>query len=452
MMQSILSTTPNKPLSTEINGEVKSIDAELNVDQKGEEEKTSASSSFSSLLENMIEGEQGSVELDLLDEPVAEAESIELGLSDEENQVSEVSDSDLALNPVKLATEELNQVKLGYEAPKPVSAVTDFVDKKVSLEGIVQDEPRLKESMDAPVETEKKTLELQSDNTHLVSSETVISPILAKIEEAQKTDTKVTEAKAPIGTVDLGALPKEGEKSSTSSVEKSDKLNVAALLSNDSELDDDPQLKENLRHTDKLDNIIASLKTEVDKPTFSHDQEGSVLRPITTMSAVTDKLLSQIATNNPSSMQSTALQQPLELQGKHASAMMGERILMMLKQGKQEVTIRLDPAELGSMHIKLHIQQDQLQMTIQTQVGQSRDIIEQNLPRLREQLAQQGINLAEANVEHQSKQDQSNAQQSPTGNLTSHTENKVDESILDDQGEWISTKIQLPAQGIDYYA
>ena len=91
-------------------------------------------------------------------------------------------------------------------------------------------------------------------------------------------------------------------------------------------------------------------------------------------------------------------------------------------------------------------------LAIQTQVGQSRDIIEQNLPRLREQLAQQGINLGEATVDQQSKQEQSSSQHSRDGAVALQSGRGGSEQGLDDSGEWMSTQIPIPAQGIDYYA
>ena len=153
-------------------------------------------------------------------------------------------------------------------------------------------------------------------------------------------------------------------------------------------------------------------------------------------------------TNDPSK-----LQQSIDLHSKHAASMLGERVLMMMSQGKQEVQIRLDPAELGSMHLKLHMHQNQLQLSIQTDVGQSRDLIEQNMPKLREQLAQQGVNLGEANIEQRSQNQQQNGNQSSRSTAVNHqSATDHDMSINEGNVDWKHVKIPLPAQGIDYYA
>ncbi|MBB1271684.1 flagellar hook-length control protein FliK [Psychromonas sp. SR45-3] len=172
-------------------------------------------------------------------------------------------------------------------------------------------------------------------------------------------------------------------------------------------------------------------------------------RPNQTSLAQLDKLMAgnqqQQATNN-------LLQQPLDIQSKQAAAMMGERVMMMISQGKQEVQIRLDPAELGSMFIKVHVQQDQLQLNIQTQAGLSKDIIEQNMPRLREQLAQQGIQLGEANVQQQSQQQgqqqQNNGMNAMSGGQT-HNNGMVEEEQI---AVWMPSKVASTDQGIDFYA
>jgi len=277
---------------------------------------------------------------------------------------------------------------------------------------------------------------------------TVISPILAQIETAKKAEAKIADFKNSLQINASSDSSNEEFKKFGSALEKDSKLMA------ENALNDELTLQEAGQKSNKLDNIIASLNPETEKPIFNQAQDNNGLRPIGVTSStatMADKALNQTTQNNPL-MQSAALQQPIELHAKQAHAVMGDRIMMMINQGKQEVTIRLDPAELGSMNIKLQVQQDQLQVSIHTQIGQSRDIIEQNLPRLREQLAQQGINLGEANVEQQSQQGQSQSDQASSGGIATQMTGNGTDALLDEQSEWISTQIPLPAQGIDFYA
>ncbi|WP_413692380.1 flagellar hook-length control protein FliK [Psychromonas sp. KJ10-2] len=175
-------------------------------------------------------------------------------------------------------------------------------------------------------------------------------------------------------------------------------------------------------------------------------------KPIQTNAIQSDKL---VAVNQQMQTTNHLLQEPLDIQSKQAAHLMGERVMMMLSEGKQEVQIRLDPAELGSMFIKVQVQQDQVQLNIQTQAGLSKDIIEQNMPRLREQLAQQGIQLSEANVEQQSQQSQQRQQSGQQASSTVFNGNTADNrDMVEDNGTaiWVPSKIASNDQGIDYYA
>ena len=166
----------------------------------------------------------------------------------------------------------------------------------------------------------------------------------------------------------------------------------------------------------------------------------------------TEKLITvnqQVQANN------SLLEQPLDLQSKQVASAVGERVMMMISQGKQEVQIRLDPAELGSMFVKVHIQQDQVQLNIQTQALMSKDIIEQNMPRLREQLSQQGIQLGEANVEQQSQQSQQQNQQNNNEKANRMSEKLANGLNMTEDNQtamWMPSKIASKEQGIDYYA
>lgn len=78
---------------------------------------------------------------------------------------------------------------------------------------------------------------------------------------------------------------------------------------------------------------------------------------------------------------------------------MGQKIGMMVNSKLNEVEIRLDPAELGSVQIRLRMDEDNKAHVSMTAVnGLTRDMLENALPRLREMLSQQGIDLGSADV------------------------------------------------------
>jgi flagellar hook-length control protein FliK len=199
--------------------------------------------------------------------------------------------------------------------------------------------------------------------------------------------------------------------------------------------------------SEKTDDLEVLFKSE--KASFNQafvDVNGA--KPIQTNAVQTDKL---VAINQQTQTTNNLLEEPLDIQSKQAASMIGERVMMMISQGKQEVQIRLDPAELGSMFIKVNMQQDEVQLNIQTQASVTKDIIDQNMPRLREQLAQQGIQLGDANVEQQAQQQrqQQNNEINATGSQANNGLDHVNES---ETAQWIPSSIASSEQGIDYYA
>lgn len=77
----------------------------------------------------------------------------------------------------------------------------------------------------------------------------------------------------------------------------------------------------------------------------------------------------------------------------------------MIEQGMGRATLQLNPAELGALSIKLETQGDQLNVSINAAQAATRDVLEQTLPRLREQLSQQGfgeVNVSLGNNKQQS--------------------------------------------------
>lgn len=115
---------------------------------------------------------------------------------------------------------------------------------------------------------------------------------------------------------------------------------------------------------------------------------------------------------NESSQANTlqALQRPLDLQQTEASQKLQERIHIMMSRNIQRADIRLDPPELGSVNIRVHMTGEQASVQFHVQNQQARDAVEATMPRLREMLDQQGINLADTHVGEQQSQSESHGQ------------------------------------------
>lgn len=84
---------------------------------------------------------------------------------------------------------------------------------------------------------------------------------------------------------------------------------------------------------------------------------------------------------------------------------LAERAVMVAAQNTNVAQIQLDPPELGSLNIRVQINQDQVSLNFTSPHAHVRDAVEQSLPRLREMFAEQGLALSDSSVSDQQKGD-----------------------------------------------
>ncbi len=98
-----------------------------------------------------------------------------------------------------------------------------------------------------------------------------------------------------------------------------------------------------------------------------------------------------------------ALTQPIEtpVQQPDWDRAISERVLLMANNKLQQAEIRLTPAELGPLRIKVSVEDGAANVSFQAQHAMTREAIEQALPRLRELFAENGLSLGQADVGHE---------------------------------------------------
>ena len=77
---------------------------------------------------------------------------------------------------------------------------------------------------------------------------------------------------------------------------------------------------------------------------------------------------------------------------------MGQRVVMLAANQLKTAEIRLTPAELGPVHVKVSVEDGAASVTFQAAHAVTREALEQALPRLREMLAENGLTLGQADV------------------------------------------------------
>lgn len=76
----------------------------------------------------------------------------------------------------------------------------------------------------------------------------------------------------------------------------------------------------------------------------------------------------------------------------------GARLTMLGARGEQTASLRLSPEHLGPLEVRITIQDDKASVWFGAMHAQTREAIEQALPRLREMLQSQGLELSDAGV------------------------------------------------------
>ncbi|TOM32018.1 flagellar hook-length control protein FliK [Vibrio parahaemolyticus] len=147
-------------------------------------------------------------------------------------------------------------------------------------------------------------------------------------------------------------------------------------------------------------------------------------------------------------------QLPLQLTKELANEQVAEKVQMMMSKNLKNLDIRLDPPELGRMQIRMTMNNDLVNVHFTVTNPQARDIIEQTLPRLREMLAQQGMQLADSSVQQQSSGQQQSgyaaAEQNGQGTSRRGFSGQSDENFDADVN--LDLNVVSKRDGISFYA
>lgn len=146
-------------------------------------------------------------------------------------------------------------------------------------------------------------------------------------------------------------------------------------------------------------------------------------------------------------MPHTPAQQPREAQAAVAQTL--ERVAWMSREGLHQAKLQLDPAHLGRVDILLDLEGGDARLQFSAQQPQVKEALEAVLPRLREALAEQGMNLTDASVSYSGQEASSdNPEQDSDRHVTS---NRV-EDLVASEHEDVRQSVIPSLSGLDLYA
>lgn len=145
----------------------------------------------------------------------------------------------------------------------------------------------------------------------------------------------------------------------------------------------------------------------VDKALVASEFTETNLTRVTTESADRNLLLNSVnsterANNSNSPLQQMKMTTPVS--NPEWGAEFGKRIQMLMKNNIQHAEIRMDPPEMGRIHIRINMSQDQANISFTALHANVREAIENNMSRLRDMLGETGLQLGEADVSSQFQQ------------------------------------------------
>lgn len=246
----------------------------------------------------------------------------------------------------------------------------------------------------------------------------------------QQSKTPTTEAKVTteellkqLQTAGVAAQTEQG--SSSSSGESSQHGSTEALLSTI-----EPQ-KTSAAVVAETNSFSSQLKSTLDKISSGISVSGREL------------------VSEASQKQADQLGQKLNLIQPEASNQLKEKMLMMVKDKVHTAEIRLDPSELGSMQIKISLQQDQMSVQFMVQQGNAKELMEQQMPKLKELLQQQGIELSQGSVQqqNQSSSGQDGGRRTAGGNGSGNGQ-----ALSEELTEPVVLPTKTTDRVVDYYA
>ncbi len=109
---------------------------------------------------------------------------------------------------------------------------------------------------------------------------------------------------------------------------------------------------------------------------------------------------------NKIAQQNSAFEKAVNLAKPDAAVQLAEKVAFAVNARNLVADIRLDPADLGGIQARVSLQGDQASVNFVTQSQQARDLLEQQTPKLRELLDEQGIELGQSSVQQESQQTQ----------------------------------------------
>ena len=194
-------------------------------------------------------------------------------------------------------------------------------------------------------------------------------------------------------------------------------------------------------------------------PVINHSVNAQAARTLTSAAELNahqeqsfENTLNQLNTNTVQTQKSiTAINtETIAIYRKDFANAVKDKVMVMINQKIQQVEIQLDPPEMGNIHVKVNLQNEQAAVQFVVQNQQAKDALEQNMNKLREMLAQSGVDVGDANIEQRQASEQNEQGFNQTTNNGTSAESAEDNFGENDSA--VLDVVKASSTGVDYYA
>mgnify|MGYP002700260522 FL=1 len=165
-----------------------------------------------------------------------------------------------------------------------------------------------------------------------------------------------------------------------------------------------------------------------------------------------ENTINQLTTNTVQAQKSiTALNtETIAIYRKDFADAVKDKVMVMINQKIQQVEIQLDPPEMGNIHVRVNLQNEQAAVQFIVQNQQAKEALEQNMGKLRDMLAENGVDVGDANIE----QRQAKEQNSDGFEQANHsgTNEESGEGNFSENDNVVLDVVKASSTGVDYYA
>lgn len=394
-------------------------------------------------VESDIESEDAKAQTDNKPEDAASTETSDPELSintDEDSAEPAIAANAVAANAGNQASEKSADKPIRAEVTVSQRAVDNAKAAPVSM--TAKDHPQQTAAVSGDSEIKKAAS--NNEQVKPVSPDTVKAKIETPI------------AKLPeIGQADKKALPNLAAALKQLAQEDGETPKIRAdILDALQRQQGKPEVTANLRNLIAAQTQQGDAKAPLPLPQASataliSDSSSPLLNTATTVNSLVSAGQQGGAQSGLSAQSGFSLPVQPNMQNPAWGQVMSSRVVWMAKEGVQEAQLKMNPARLGPVEVKLHVQNDQVSVTFLAQQSATREALEQALPRLRESFADNGMQLTDAQVGEQEQQQQEQSEQ--TGGSQFFSQAQAQDDDIDTKTVETVSSGEEP-QGLSLYA